>query len=264
MRLRMYRVDAFTDTVFAGNPAAVVPLRRWLDDALMQNLAMENNLSETAFFVPEGSAFRLRWFTPAAEVPLCGHATLAAAYVILFLLRPSKRSVRFHTRAGELSVARKGDLLTMDFPRYAPLRCDPPAGLEQALGARPLEVWETREDENYYAIFETARTIRDLTPDMARLAQLHPRQVAVSAPGEAEDFVSRFFAPSIGIPEDPVTGSMHSALIPYWAERLGQARLHARQASRRGGELFCEDLPAEGRVRIAGRAALSLSGYLHY
>jgi PhzF family phenazine biosynthesis protein len=262
VKLKMYRVDAFTDTVFCGNPAGVVPLRRWLPDDLMQAIAMENNLSETAFYVPEGSAYHLRWFTPSAEVPLCGHATLATAYVILRLLNPSKRSVRFHTKSGDLIVARKGDLQVMDFPRYKPQRCDPPAGLELALGARPAEVWNTREDQHYYVIFESAGVIRSMAPDMTILAALHPYQVAVSAPGEGEDFVSRFFAPSIGIPEDPVTGSMHCALIPYWAERLGKAKLHARQVSKRGGELFCEDLPDVGRVRISGRAVLSLTGNL--
>lgn len=262
MRLRMFRVDAFTDTVFRGNPAGVVPLRRWLADAVMQNLAMENNLSETAFFIPDGSAYHLRWFTPFEEVPLCGHATLATAYVILRLLQPAKKSVRFHTRSGELNVARKGELQVMDFPRYKPQRCDPPAGLEQALGARAAEVWNTREDRHLYAIFESAGEIRSMAPDMAKLAALHPYQLSVSAPGEGEDFVSRFFAPSVGIPEDPVTGSAHCALIPYWAGRLGKTKLHARQVSRRGGELFCEDLPDTGRVRISGRAVLSLTGYL--
>jgi PhzF family phenazine biosynthesis protein len=263
MRLKMFRVDAFTDAVFRGNPAAVVPLRRWPADDVMQNIAMENNLSETAFFVPEGSAFRLRWFTPLAEVPLCGHATLATGYVILFHLQPLKKSVRFRTLSGDLTVSRKGELLSMDFPRFVPQRCDEPAVLAPALGARPKEVWKTREDKHLYAVFESAGEIRSLAPDMTRLAELHPYQVAVTAPGEGEDFVSRFFAPSIGIPEDPVTGSMHCALIPYWAERLGKTKLHARQVSKRGGELFCEDLPQESRVRISGRAALSLTGFLH-
>ena len=262
MRLKMYRVDAFTDTVFRGNPAGIVPLRRWIDDGLMQSIAMENNLSETAFFVPDGSAYHLRWFTPFAEVPLCGHATLATAYVILRLFQPAKKSVRFHTKSGELIVTRKGDLQAMDFPRYQPRRCDPPAGLEQALGARPVEVWNTREDQHYYAVFHSAGVIRSMAPDMAKVAALHPYQVSVSAPGDGEDFVSRFFAPGIGIPEDPVTGSAHCALIPYWAERLGKSKLHARQVSRRGGELICEDLPGAGRVRISGRAVLSLTGYL--
>jgi len=262
MRLRMYRVDAFTDTVYCGNQAGVVPLRRWLADKVMQAIAMENNLSETAFFVPEGSAYQLRWFTPSAEVSLCGHATLATAYVIFRILQPSRRSVRFHTQSGDLVVTRKGDLQVMDFPRFKPQPCDPPAGLEAALGARPAEVWKTREDNHFYAIFESAGVIRSMVPDMTRLAALHPYQVAVSASGEGEDFVSRFFAPGIGIPEDPVTGSMHCALIPYWAERLQKSKLYARQVSKRGGELFCEDRPGESRVRISGRAVLSLTGYL--
>jgi PhzF family phenazine biosynthesis protein len=262
MRLRMFRVDAFTDTVFHGNPAAVVPLRCWLDDTVMQNIAMENNLSETAFFVPEGGSYRLRWFTPMAEVPLCGHATLATGFVILCILRPEKRSVRFQTKRGELIVARKGDLLSMNFPRYMPQRIDPPASLVQALGAQPQEVYKTREDSHYYAVFDSDGTVRSMAPDMDRLARLHPYQVAVTAPGGDADFISRFFAPSIGVPEDPVTGSMHCALIPYWAQRLGKSALHSRQVSRRGGELFCEDLPDKGRVRISGQAVLSLTGSL--
>ena len=262
MRLKMYRVDAFTDSVFHGNPAAVVPLKRWLDDAVMQNIAMENNLSETAFFVPAKPACHLRWFTPSAEVPLCGHATLATAYVILRLTRPARKSVTFRTLSGDLTVTRNRDLLTMDFPRYQPVRCEEPAHLAEGLGARPVEVWKTREDRHYYAIFESAREIRAMAPNMEILKRLHPYQAAVSAPGDNADFVSRFFAPGIGIPEDPVTGAMHCALIPYWAGRLGKTTLHSRQVSKREGELFCEDLPSEGRVRISGRAVLSLTGYL--
>jgi len=263
MRLKMFRVDAFTDKAFHGNPAAVVPLKKWLDDAVMQDIAMENNLSETAFFVPERSALRLRWFTPAAEVPLCGHATLAAAYVILRLIQPSRKSVKFLTLSGDLTVTRKGELLTMDFPRFEPVSCNPPEKLAEGLGIRPVQVWKTREDRHYYAVFESAGDVRSMAPNMGILAQLHPYQVAVTAPGGgAEDFVSRFFAPGIGIPEDPVTGSMHCSLIPYWAERLGKATLHSRQVSKREGELFCEDVPAEGRVRISGRAALTLTGSL--
>jgi PhzF family phenazine biosynthesis protein len=263
MRLKMFRVDAFTDTVFRGNPAAVVPLRKWIADDLMQNIAMENNLSETAFFVPEGSAFNLRWFTPSSEVPLCGHATLAAAYVILKILHPSKKSVRFHTQSGELNVTRKGDLLTMDFPRFEPERFDPPALLVEGLGIRPSEVWRTSRDKNYYAVFEKAKDIRTIAPNMLLLAKLG-YGVAVTAPGDSADFVSRFFAPDVGIPEDPVTGSMHCVLIPYWANRLGKTTLLSRQVSQREGELFCEDVPSEGRVRISGKAALSLTGFLHF
>lgn len=263
MRLKMFRVDAFTDQVFHGNPAAVVPLKTWLSDDVMQDIAMENNLPETAFFVAEGKAYGLRWFTPVAEVPLCGHATLAAAFVILTMLHPGRRSVSFRIQNGTLKVARKSDLLTMDFPRYVPIGCDEPADLAEGLGIRPAEVWKTREDSNYYAIFESADAVRSMAPNLEILKRLHPHQTSVSAPGETEDFVSRFFAPGIGIPEDPVTGSMHCALIPYWADRLGKAKLKARQVSRRGGDLLCEDVPAEGRVRISGRAALSLIGWIH-
>lgn len=262
MRLQMFRVDAFTDRVFHGNPAAVVPLKGWLADATLQAIAMENNLSETAFFVPDRSAFHLRWFTPAAEVPLCGHATLATAFVIFAFLSPSKKLIHFHTLSGDLHVRRTAGRLTMDFPRYVPERCEPPLQLAEGLGIRPKEVWKTREDQNYYAVFENAADVRSMAPKMAVLEKLHPYQVAVTAPGDEADFVSRFFAPAIGIPEDPVTGSMHCALIPYWANRLGKTILHARQASRRGGELYCEDRPAENRVRISGGAVLSMRGYI--
>jgi predicted PhzF superfamily epimerase YddE/YHI9 len=262
MRLRMFRVDAFTDQVFHGNPAAVIPLRQWLDDDLLQKIAAENYFSETAFFIPIQSGFHLRWFTPVAEVPLCGHATLATAFVIFNFLTPTKKLIHFHTLGGDLHVSRKGDLLMLDFPRYVLQRCDAPALLTEGLGLPPKEVWNTREDKNYYAIFETAREIRSMAPKMNILEKLHPYQVAVTAPDDTVDFVSRFFAPSIGIPEDPVTGSMHCALIPYWANRLGKTILQARQVSSRGGDLYCEDHPAEGRVRISGRAVLSLRGYI--
>jgi PhzF family phenazine biosynthesis protein len=262
MRLNIFRVDAFTDQMFHGNPAAVVPLKRWLDDELMQKIAAENYFSETAFFVPAGAGYHLRWFTPVAEVPLCGHATLATAFVIFNYLAPSKKLVLFHTHSGDLRVRRKAGKLSMDFPRYEPQHCDPPPILAEGLGLRPKEVWKTREDENYYAVFETAGEIRSLAPRMNILEKLHPYQVAVTAPGEGADFASRFFAPSIGIPEDPVTGSMHCALIPYWSSRLGKTVLRAKQVSARGGDLDCEDLPAAGRVRISGNAVLSLRGYI--
>jgi predicted PhzF superfamily epimerase YddE/YHI9 len=187
---------------------------------------------------------------------------LATAFVIFNFLAPTKKLIHFHTLGGDLHVSRKGDLLMLDFPRYVPQRCDTPALLTEGLGLQPKEVWNTREDKNYYGIFETAREIRSIAPKMNILEKLHPYQVAVTAPDDAVDFVSRFFAPSIGIPEDPVTGSMHCALIPYWANRLGKTILQARQVSARGGDLYCEDHPAEGRVRIAGRAVLSLRGYI--
>jgi predicted PhzF superfamily epimerase YddE/YHI9 len=262
MRLQLFRVDAFTDRVFHGNPAGVVPLNRWFEDEVLQKIAAENNLSETAFFVPDRSGYHLRWFTPLAEVPLCGHATLATAFVIFNYLSPSKKLVHFHTLAGDLHVRRKAGLLTMDFPRYVPQRCEAPVLMAEGLGLRPKEVWNTREDKHYYAIFDTAREIRSMAPRMNILEKLHPYQVAVTAPGDDADFVSRFFAPSIGIPEDPVTGSMHCALIPYWSNRLGKTTLRAQQVSARGGDLYCEDLPAEGRVRISGNAVLSLRGYI--
>jgi PhzF family phenazine biosynthesis protein len=262
MRLPLFRVDAFTDNIFHGNPAAVIPLKKWLEDELLQTIAAENYFSETAFFVPAGAGYHLRWFTPVAEVPLCGHATLATAFVILNFLSPSKKLVHFHTLSGDLHVRRKAGLLTMDFPRYVPQRCDPPSMLAEGLGLRPKEVWNTREDQNYYAVFENAGEIRSMAPKMNILEKLHPYQVAVSAPGDDTDFVSRFFAPSIGIPEDPVTGSMHCALIPYWSNRLGKTTLRAQQVSARGGDLYCEDLPAEGRVGISGHAVLSLRGYI--
>jgi predicted PhzF superfamily epimerase YddE/YHI9 len=262
MRLQLFRVDAFTDRVYHGNPAAVVPLGRWLEDDLLQKIAAENNLSETAFFVPAGSGYHLRWFTPRSEVPLCGHATLATAFVIFTFLAPAKKLIHFHTLSGDLHVRRTAGRLTMDFPRYVPERCEPPLLLAEGLGLRPKEVWKTREDKNYYAVFEQAGDVRSLVPKMAILEKLHPHEVAVTAPGDEVDFVSRFFAPAIGIPEDPVTGSMHCALIPYWSNRLGKTTLRARQVSARGGDLYCEDLPAEGRVRISGNAVLSLRGYI--
>jgi len=264
MRLRIFRVDAFTDRVFHGNPAAVIPLNRWLDDEVLQNISAENYFSETAFFVPEGTAYHLRWFTPVAEVPLCGHATLATSFVIFNYLSPSKKILRFQTLSGVLKVLRKGDRMTLNFPRFVPQRCDLPEILAEGLGLRPKEVWNTREDKNYYAIFETAREIRSMAPKMNILEKLHPHEVAVSAPGDDADFVSRFFAPSIGVPEDPVTGSMHCALVPYWANRLGKTILHSHQVSARGGDLYCEDVPSEGRVLISGKAVLSLRGYIQF
>jgi PhzF family phenazine biosynthesis protein len=261
MRLRIFRVDAFTDRVFHGNPAAVMPLTRWLEDELLQKIAAENYFSETAFFVPARTGYHLRWFTPVAEVPLCGHATLATAFVIFNYLAPSKKILRFQTLSGDLTVLRKGDRLTLDFPRYTPEPCDPPVILLDGLRYRPKEVWVTKGDKNYYVIFESARDVRSLVPNLALLERLHPYGVAASAPGDDVDFVSRFFAPSIGIPEDPVTGSMHCALVPYWANRLGKTILHSRQVSARGGDLYCEDVPSEGRVRISGNAVLSLRGY---
>jgi PhzF family phenazine biosynthesis protein len=258
MRIPLYHVDAFADRLFTGNPAAVCPLDAWLPDEVMQAIAAENNLSETAFFAPEGDSWRLRWFTPATEVDLCGHATLASAYVILRFLAPDRDRIVFLTeKAGELAVRRDGDLLALDFPARPPEPCTAPPRLGAALGDEPTEVLAARD---YLAIYDDPDRVAALTPDFAALGKLD-RAVIVTAPGEGEaDFVSRFFAPAMGVDEDPVTGSAHCTLIPYWAERFGKSRLEARQLSRRGGSLVCE-LRGD-RVGIAGRAVLYLTGMI--
>jgi predicted PhzF superfamily epimerase YddE/YHI9 len=256
MRIALYQIDAFADRPFTGNPAAVCPLDAWLPAEIMQAVAAENNLSETAFFVPEGDNWRLRWFTPTVEMDLCGHATLASAFVIFRLLTPDRDRVVFHTeKAGDLAVTRDGDLLALDFPAWPAAPCAVPPGLAAALGHEPAAVLAARD---YLAIYDDLDRVAALGPDFAALAGLG-RAVIVSAPGSGEvDFVSRFFAPALGVDEDPVTGSAHCTLIPYWAGRLGKTRLHARQLSRRGGSLVCE-LRGE-RVSIAGRAILYLTG----
>lgn len=262
MQIPLYQIDAFaTDRPFSGNPAAVCPLDAWLPDAVMQSIAAENNLSETAFFVPDGEGYRLRWFTPTTEVDLCGHATLAAAFVVFGWLRPGRDRVAFRTeQAGVLTVVRDGDLLGLDFPARPASRCPLPASLAAALGTPPREVLAARD---YLAIYDSAGDIAALAPDFAALAALDRFAVIATAPGAdgadgGVDFVSRFFAPARGVDEDPATGSSHCTLIPYWAARLGKHRLEARQLSRRGGALSCR---LEGdRVSIAGRALLYLEG----
>ena len=261
MPVALFHVDAFTDRPFSGNPGAVCPLKAWLDDELLRSVAAENNLSETAYFVPEGDAYRLRWFTSRCEVNLCGHATLATAFVLLTILEPHQESVRFLTRSGLLTVGRQNDLLVMDFPALPPWACaSPPPDLIEGLGARADQFTLLQVKDNYFAVYESEDEIRSLRPDLLRLEKLHPAGVAVTAPGKDVDFVSRYFAPSYGIPEDPVTGSTHSSLALYWAKRLGKSALHARQVSQRGGELWCE-LRAD-RVLIKGRAVLTLRGSL--
>lgn len=261
-QLPLFQIDAFAGDVFLGNPAAVCPLDGWLDAAVMQAVAAENNLSETAFLVPEGGGYRIRWFTPRAEVPLCGHATLAAAFVVFTELVPGRDSVRFQSRSGELIVQRAGKLLHMDFPAYAMEPCPaPPEDLLQGLNIKPLEVFVVRANPNYYALYETEDQVRAVAPDFRALERLHPYGVIVTAPGTNSDCVSRYFVPGFGIPEDPVTGSTHSALVPFWSRRLGKKQVHARQVSRRGGELFCEDRGT--RVRIAGYAVKYLEGVIN-
>ena len=259
MRIPLYQLDAFSDKPFEGNPAAVCPLDAWLDDDVLQKIAAENNLSETAFFVPDGAGFDLRWFTPLAEVDLCGHATLATAWVIFNLLETDRGTLRFETRSGELVVRRGEDgLLVMDLPARPAVPREAPRALIGGLGAEPVEVLAS--DRDYLALFDAEDDVRKLKPDFARLRGLDRLGIIASAPGASADFVSRFFAPSVGVPEDPVTGSAHCTLVPYWAARLGrgEAPLEARQISARGGELICRLLG--DRVSIAGRAALYLSG----
>lgn len=262
MEVPLYQVDAFTGDVFGGNPAAVCPLERWLDDGRLQAIAAENNLSETAFFqaAPEGAARRLRWFTPRTEVDLCGHATLASAWVVFERVDPGAEVVRFETRSGPLAVERRPDgLLALDLPARPPEPVEPPRALVEGLGVEPREVLAGRRD--YLVVVEDEEAVRRLRPDPRRLRALDRLGIIVTAPGASCDFVSRFFAPALGVEEDPVTGSAHCSLVPYWARRLGRHALHARQVSDRGGELFCEDRGE--RVRVAGRAVLYLEGTIH-
>jgi PhzF family phenazine biosynthesis protein len=256
----VFHVDAFTATPFAGNPAAVCPLEDWLDDKLLLAVAAENNLSETAYFVPRGDIYELRWFTPRCEVKLCGHATLASAFVLLHILAPGRDAVSFETRfSGTLTVRRHGKLLAMEFPALVPWnRSDPPAALLAGLGKEPARLVEI--EDNYFAVYETEEQVKRIQPDYRVLEKLHPFGVAITAPGTDCDFVSRYFAPSYGVPEDPVTGSTHCSLAPYWAGRLGKTSLHARQVSERGGELWCE-VKAD-RVLLKGNAVLTLEGEL--
>ena len=262
MRIPLFHVDAFTDEPFRGNPAAVCPLLGWLDDWTLRKVAAENNLSETAFFVPNAGHYELRWFTPRGEVRLCGHATLASAYVVLNVLKPGLDTIPFQTRhSGILTVRKNGDLLAMDFPALFPKPCEgTPDGLVDSLGPgpRPSELWEV--NDIYIAIYENETEIQNMRPDFSHMERLHPAVVAVTAPGQRVDFVSRYFKPSYGMPEDPVTGSAHCALTPYWARRLGKLQLHARQLSERGGQLWCE--MAGDRVILKGNAVLTMRGEL--
>jgi PhzF family phenazine biosynthesis protein len=249
MTLTMYQIDAFAECVFTGNPAAVYPLSTWLPDVLLQSIAAEHNLSDTAFFVPEGDGFRLRWFTPAAEVDLCGHATLASAFVLFEHLGYANQEIRFYTRSGTLVVRRSGDGLSMVFPAVVAKPCEAPTALVAGLGRKPSAVLGAR---NYMAVYETEEEIRALKPDFVQLNTLDLHAVIVTAPGLSVDFVSRFFAPKFGVPEDPVTGSSHCELTPYWSARLGKTSLQAKQLSARGGVLRCELQGA--RVILTGRA----------
>ncbi|HVP38233.1 MAG TPA: PhzF family phenazine biosynthesis protein [Candidatus Saccharimonadales bacterium] len=255
MEYPMYQVDAFSAHRFHGNPAAVVLLPGWLADTTLQAVAAENNLAETAFVVPEGPGFHIRWFTPAVEIDLCGHATLASAFVLFTHGHATGDRVTFRSASGELAVEREGELLALDFPSRPAQEVGADPALTAALGKAPARVAKARD---LLAVFATEADVRGLQPDFVALARLDALGVIVTAPGTDCDFVSRFFAPRAGIPEDPVTGSAHCTLVPYWSRRLGKTRLHARQVSPRGGELFCEDRGS--RVRIAGRAVEYLKG----
>lgn len=258
MQLPLYIVDAFTATLFRGNPAAVCPLREWLPDSLMQTIAAENNLAETAFLVPEGSGWGLRWFTPRVEIELCGHATLASAFV-LARESPATLEFRFQTRSGELVVTRAGDLFTLDFPARDLTPLAPHPALEAVLGARVLSL--TNAANTWIAELADENAVRTLQPDFRAMPGLDCRAVSVTARGSGCDFVSRFFAPKMGIDEDPVTGSAHCGLVPLWAARLGKHRFVARQLSARGGELLCE--LRGGRVLMGGHAVLYSTGIIH-
>ncbi|MBJ9975386.1 PhzF family phenazine biosynthesis protein [Pseudomonas sp. S75] len=254
MQLEMFQVDAFSAKPFGGNPAAVIPLDAWLADDLMQRIAEENNLSETAFFVRNGDAFDLRWFTPAVEVDLCGHATLATAWVLFEQLGEQAEILRFNTRSGELRVSRRADgLLAMDFPAKQPEAVAMPDGLLQALGLTRASALYRSDD--FVVVVDDAALLDPLTPDFAALSAFDVRGVAVTAPGRGFDFVTRWFGPRVGVNEDPVTGSAHTSLAPYWAERLGKRTLSCEQGGARKGQLQCE-VPGNGRVIISGQAAL--------
>jgi len=257
MRTPIFQVDAFTSRRFAGNPAAVMPMDRFLDDAMLQSIAAENNLAETAFLVPHDGDYRLRWFTPTTEVPLCGHATLASAAVVMERLELGRRRVVFHTASGPLTVNRTDTGYIMDFPARPSEPTATPPGLSDALGIVPIDV--VADTFNYLVLLENAQVVRELAPDIAAIARIDRDGVIVTAPGDnGYDFVSRYFAPAKGIPEDPVTGGAHCALTPYWAKRLNKTAFRAYQASQRGGEIICR--LSGNRVELEGPCAFYLEG----
>ena len=259
MQLKIYQLDAFTDKVFGGNPAAVIPLTEWLSDELMQKIALENNLAETAFYVPEGDRFHLRWFTPTVEVNLCGHATLATAYTIFHDENYPKSVIEFTSKSGVLKVEKQGDLLELDFPADKLQPAETPQALIEALGTTPKETLKGLTD--YLLIFDNEAQIKALKPDFRKMSEVDCRGVIVTAKGDKVDFVSRFFGPQSGIDEDPVTGSAHTTLTPYWAKVLEKTEFEARQISARGGELSCKLMG--DRVKIAGKVTPYLVGEIH-
>jgi PhzF family phenazine biosynthesis protein len=257
MTIPIYQADAFTSQLFGGNPAAICPLTDWLPDEVMQKIAVENNLAETAFFVKTDNGYLLRWFTPEYEIDLCGHATLATAHILFTELGFTEDVIHFETvKSGVLTVQRNGDKYTMDFPSRPPIPIETPNGLVESLGGiKPNAILRSRD---YFLVYDSEDIIRDIAPDFFALSKMDTVGVIVTAPGKDVDFVSRFFAPGAGIPEDPVTGSAHCNLIPYWAKKLGKDQLHAYQISARKGELWCE-LKGD-RVLMSGKAVTYLKG----
>jgi PhzF family phenazine biosynthesis protein len=256
MLIPFFQVDAFTDRLFCGNPAGICPLEQWLPDDIMQKIAMENNVSETAFFIRKGDGFHIRWFTPKVEVSLCGHATLASAHVIFNYFDYKNDTISFESRSGVLKVRKEGDLLILDFPANKPERAALPNDFVQALNITPIQCFRGKDD--YLLLYKSQHEIEALIPDFRKLEKVDARAVIVSAPGDGVDFVSRFFGPRVGVDEDPVTGSAHTVLIPFWAEKLGKSEMKALQLSKRGGALFCR--LRDGRVDIGGKAVTFLKG----
>jgi PhzF family phenazine biosynthesis protein len=256
MRIKFYQVDAFTDKLFGGNPAGVCPLEDWLPEEVMQNIAFENNLAETAFFVTNDVDFELRWFTPLAEVDLCGHATLATAHVLFEHLNYNKEKIVFHSRSGELTVSKSGDMLVLNFPIDIVKKIEAPEELVKGIGKKPLETFKGKTD--YLLVYQNQKDIEDINPDFELIKKSKARGVIVTAKGDNVDFVSRFFAPDVGVNEDPVTGSAHTTLTPYWASRLNKIELSAMQISKRQGKLKCKLV--KDRVEIAGNAVTYMEG----
>ena len=260
MQVPYFEVLAFTDRFLGGNRAGVCLLDgSWPTDQQMQDIAWQNNIAETAFIIDSRDYFDLRWFTPSIEVDLCGHATLASAHVLFSHRGVKDKSVRFRSQSGEPRVERENDRLVLDFPSRPLLQCEPPPPIEKALGARPTSVWK---DRDYYAVFDRETDVAGLKPEFQIFSEIDSQGVVVTAPGDTCDFVSRYFAPAAGIPEDPVTGSTHCSLIPFWSGRLGKQKLLARQLSSRGGELICED--RGDRVGIGGSCLTYIEGKLHF
>lgn len=255
MNLPIYQIDAFTNNIFQGNPAAVVVLNEWIESKLMQKIAAENNLAETAFIAKDNDEYRIRWFTPVCEVDLCGHATLASAHLVIYHLEPQRKQVTFHSKSGDLNVQVKEALLSMSLPAAQSTKVDPPEELAEALKVKPAELYKS---DDFMAVYNDENTILEMDPDFEMLKKLDARGIIVTAPGDTVDFVSRFFAPAIGVKEDAVTGSAHTKLVPYWSKRLNKKELTAEQLSERSGKLRCVDL--DDRVELLGNARTYLKG----